>query len=194
MNWLFELTKKYRNKKHLINVFAIVLYTNAHANIKKVLADHDYWNAIDEISGPRIAIFSIKPKQGKYEEPSHSEGTLELLIPIWKEPSENKKILESFELDSTKDLPSLIVFTFDHNNNILKQSLILNDSSIDEAYSSIKTRINLIAEAANKIDHENFKNSEDVFRAINFAIKDFKEWEMIKKGLSFHEWIKKILS
>ena len=111
----------------------------------------DYWKAFDNVSGPLWAIFSIRSKQGYYEYPKSPEGTCALMVPIWKEPNDNLELLKEFEINSTKDLPILVIFSKDKDDNILKQTIKLDDSSSDKAYSSIKKSLELVTKAIVKM-------------------------------------------
>lgn len=111
LNWLNNLVEHYRKKDEIASIFGVILYTDVHANIKKVLMDNFYWTAFDKISGPHWIIFSIRPHQGKMVDPSPPPDTMARMVPIWEEPSKNGELLEGFELESTKNLPILLVFT-----------------------------------------------------------------------------------
>jgi len=57
MSWLDTLVVQYRADQTLADIFGVILYTDTHANIKKVLRDEDYWRSFDEVSGRRLACF-----------------------------------------------------------------------------------------------------------------------------------------
>src|SRR3989337_2623534 len=104
MNWIFQSTEHLKHQEGLVNAFGVILYTEKHPNIKKVLADNDYWVALDKISGPKWAVFSIRARAGYYSLPTLPQGTMGMMIPVWKEPCENELVLENFEIESTKEL------------------------------------------------------------------------------------------
>lgn len=70
MNWATDLASLYVPGDGTARVFGVVLYTRAHANIKRVLDDDCYWEAFDEISGPRWNIFATRAEPGRYDYPS----------------------------------------------------------------------------------------------------------------------------
>ena len=193
MNWLLRLQKQYSSDKELVDIFGVILYTDAHPYVKKVLADHDYWTALDEISGPHWAIFSIKPKRGHYELPNFPSGTIGYMVPVWKEPSENELILKTFGIKSTKELPLFIVFTQSNNDDILKIELKIKNNTVEEVYNSLKEHIEIITEAVCKIDSQYKKNAEGVFNAVKMNVDAHKNWEMFKKGIKLIHWIKGLL-
>ena len=189
MNWLDKLVKHYRSKEGVADIFGIILYTDAHANVKKVVSDDDYWDSFHEISGENWVVFSIRPVEGHYETPQFRPGTVGLMCEIWKEPNENKPLLREFEIEDTSKLPQLLVFTHDSEGNILKSSLKLQDSSIAEAYRSIKESIQVVTNAVDAIHVENKKNPEGAYQAVSMAIDSKHAWEIIKKGVDFFAWL-----
>lgn len=193
MSYPFSLTAHYQKDIQLVDIFGVILYTDAHPHVKKVLADEDYWRAIDEVSGPKWAVFSIKPNQGHFELPSSQPGALSFLVPVWKEPNDNKQILQDFGIMSTKDLPLLLVFTRGARDEILKLSLNIKDENVELAYTSLRKAIEIVTRAVDQIDPKYLKNSEGVFYAVDMAVGDFKKWELFRKGIDLFLWIKKFL-
>lgn len=193
MAWIFQLTEHWKHKEGIANSFGVILYTDEHPHIKKVLADDDYWAALDKMSGPRWAVFSIRAKAGYYGLPNLRPGTLGMMIPVWKEPRENEALLREFEIKSTKELPLLFVFAQGTYGEILRHSISLDDSSIEKAYDSLKIGIKVIAEAIQDVLPENLKSAEGVHAAINLSVSNYKYWQSIKKGISFYKWIKELL-
>ena len=55
MSAIQALLRKWRGKT---KVFGVVFYDVRHPYVKKVLADRDFWSALDALSGPRWAIFT----------------------------------------------------------------------------------------------------------------------------------------
>lgn len=192
MSWINDLVEEYRNKENLVDVFGLILFTDEHANIIKVLSDEDYWKSFHEISGSNWAVFSIKPQKGHFGYPNFGPGQLGLMVPVWKEPAENKKLLREFALESTENLPLFLIFTH-AVDEILQIKMKIDDSSIENAYSSIKGIITTISKAIKNISTENYKNPEGVFAALNFAMDNYKGIKILKKGLNFYSWIKGLL-
>lgn len=194
MSWIFQFTEHWKHQEGVANAFGVILYTDKHPNIKKILMDNDYWAALDEMSGPKWAVFSIRAKSGHYTIPSFPAGTMGLMIPVWKEPSENELLLESFEIESTEKLPQLLVFAQGENGEILKHSIRLDDSSPEKAYNTLMTGIKIIAKAIEDISPENLKNPEGVYAAISLSISNHEQWQVIKKGILFCKWMVELLS
>lgn len=193
-NWAFQLAEHWKKRTDIVHAFGLILYTDRHVNIKKVLFDNDYWSALDEISGPKWPIFSIKPYQGKYELLPHIQpGYLGMMVPVWKEPRENKPLLEIFGINSTNDLPKFVVFCSGQRSEVLHHSISLSDNTVDEAYSSLKSTINVATMAVEGILPENWQNGEGIFAALDLQITSYKQGEMIKNGFNIFKFIKEIM-
>ena len=90
MSGISELVELYRQDESLVDIFGLILFTDEHANIKKVINDEDYWSAFNKLSGKRWVIFSSKQKNG-------SDGYRALVFciasrPTWSGRSKSKQI------------------------------------------------------------------------------------------------------
>lgn len=218
MSWIQPLVEEYRGRGDLVDIFGVILYTDKNPNIKKVLRDKDYWKSLHDRSGERWAIFSVKPDN---EPSSYPEGMLNgtwvnpknqivnfsqekglsqmslgivrgLMVPVWRNPEENKCLLEEFGVKSTENLPLFIVFTH-IDDEIVKREFRLKDGSISEALDSLEEPISLIANAIKNILPENLKNTNGVYAAISLAIDQHNKWKVLKKGVDFYTWFKSLL-
>jgi hypothetical protein len=191
-NWAIELADHWKKKEDVANVFGLVLYTDVHPNIKKVLRDNDYWASLDEISGPNWPIFSIRPKQGSRGFPNFSRDSIGMMVMVWREPRENVGILQAFGLESTENLPIFVIFCKDSGGEILSRQIPLKDASVDEAYASLKAAITVGAEAVNGLLQENRKNDVGAFGAVDQAVQRHMTWKRLKDALGLFRLIKEL--
>ena len=192
MDSLSTIVENFRASDGVAHIFGVMLYTDEHPNIKKVLRDDDYWQSFHELTGDRFCVFSVKPKKGVYEMPSPPPGMCAMMMPIWHEPSDNKKLLEVFELEDTKSLPMLILFTI-HEGEYLKIELKLDDSSVESAYKSIKEQLEFSCNAINQIKVENLNNPQGLYAALSMHNDHKNKWSFIKKGIDIYAYIKNLL-
>ncbi|MDR3439920.1 hypothetical protein, partial [Telmatospirillum sp.] len=75
-NWVIKLAEHWKGRADIVNAFGLVLYTDSDPHIKKVIADDDYWAALDEISGPKAyPSGSAPPRHGRtYHEQRSCRG------------------------------------------------------------------------------------------------------------------------
>jgi hypothetical protein len=194
MSWLSEAIKVYHNSEGVASVYGVIMYTDVHAHVKKVLADEDYWKSLDLASGERWAVFAVRAIQGTSRLPDTPRSNLSFLVPIWEEPTANAQLLDDLELADTKALPSLIVFIFDNNHEVIRSILPIEEESLENAYTSIKRNLQVVAEALAMVSQENLRNAEGLNNAVGGAIGNYKSWKMIKNAFNLVERIKTLMS
>ena len=160
--------------------------------MKKVLKDNDFWKALDKTSGNNWAVFSIKPKKGKMETPMNESGYLSMMVAIWKEPKDNIKLLKEFNLKDTSNLPLLLIVSRNENDEILKCEFPINDSSIANAYKSLKEGLEIVSSTLSFIEPKN-KNNDQVYMNVKGSIQHNLIWKKIHKGTTYVTWIKDLL-
>ncbi len=134
-----------------LKTFGIILYNEENPNIIKLLSDELYWNALDKASGEDFIIFTIKPKKGSIKIPQMPEGMMGMLVPIWEEPSDNKEILETFDIKSTKELPKFFIFA-KVGDELLKKSILIDETNVDASLSQLKKLFQNIRDVVKESD------------------------------------------
>lgn len=195
MNWAVERSRRLRSIVRP-NAFAVILFTERHANIRRVLHDSLYWDALNDISGDRWMIFVTMAVAGQSRDPGTTNcppGTFFHMVSEWKEPRENLQLLKDFELDSTSSLPSLLVFGEESPGQAYRMTIKLDDSSIDRAYSSLKGSIGAVTRALDDIEQNNFSNTEGVFAAIDLSVSSYRQFQWIERTLPLIKLLAKLL-
>jgi|TARA_R110000851_G_scaffold307733_2_gene466410 hypothetical protein len=187
-----SLVEEYRSKDGVADLFGVILYTDEHPNIKKTLRDDDYWLSLHELTGNRFCVFSVKPKKGRYEWPSFPKGVIGRMVQIWEEPAENKRLIDVFELKNTTKLPILLLFT-GVDNKWLKIELELDDSTQENAFSSLRKQLQFSCDSLAQIQEENIKNSEGLYAAMSMHKDHRDRWNFLKKGVDIYAYIKTLL-
>lgn len=156
-------------------IAGFILYTRKHANVAKILKDDDYWNSLDELSGPNWPIFAVRPLESRYcsIRGRYDPGTINMMLPTYHEPNANRRVLKYFGLEESVDLPCFIVFMWDDINQLCQIDLKIDDYSVDSAYNSIKEVVELISKAEQEILPE-YKMSTSVFRQVKSEIEGTK--------------------
>lgn len=191
-----SLVEEYRSRDGVADFFGVILYTDEHPNIKKILRDDDYWLSLHELTGDRFCVFSVRPRRGLYEWPSFPKGTpkgtMGMMVNIWKEPAENKKLIEAFELKDTAKLPILLLFT-QVDNKYLKIELKLDDSTQESALKSLREQLRFSCDSLAQIREENLKNPEGLFAAMSMHKNQREQWNFLKKGVDIYAYIRALL-
>ncbi len=182
MNWVLDLSRQYTPQEGQANLFGVILFSDAHPYIKKLLRDDDYWQALDEVSGPRWSVFAVRAAPGSWGFPSLPPGVIGMMRQVWKEPSANKELLSAFELDSTKELPVLVVFSEDADGTVFRTALKIPSESVANAYDALRSMFQKIATALDIVQDEFRRDGSQAFHAVSYTIRDYKEWQRLKRG------------
>ncbi len=177
-----------------LKTFGILLYTDSNVHIKKLLKDNDYWNALNEVSGDKFIVFSVKPTKGNYQLPTNNKlGNLNLLVPIWNEPKDNKDILEVFEIQSTENLPVFVLFT-KFGEYLLQYPLHINENSVEEAYRDLKELLSKIAKKSEKLNIEYNEHPVQIHDKLAVELKKIHGISIVNDVISFYKKIKNMIS
>jgi len=192
MDVFSSLVEEQKSKSEVVQLFGVILYTDKHPNIKKVLRDDDYWLALHELTGENFAVFSVRPEKGRYELPKFPPGVIGMMVKIWKEPIDNQKLLNLFEIESTEKLPLLLLFT-EINGEHLSIQFKINDTSETEAYNTTKEHLEFACSVISGIKKENYGNPEGIFAALSLQNDQRQAWKIVKNGINIYAYIKGLL-
>ena len=190
MNWVLDLSRLDPPSVVRANLYGVVLYTDAHAHVAKALSDPYYWKALNERSGNQWIIFAAKGSPGRYEILPPRPGTLAMMRAVWREPAENRELLKAFGLESTERLPALAIFAEGENGTIEQTLIRLSDAPVDAAYDSLRSVFDLISEALRQVEGENLREGTRAFYAVRYAVKGYRERQVIVRTLSVWRWLR----
>lgn len=185
---LETLVLEHGKDESVAELYGVILFTDEHPNIKKVLRDEDYWLSFNEITGNRFCVFSIKPAPGKYECPHYSKGTVGFMVEIWKEPKENLLLIDLFGIKNTEKLPALILFT-KIDDEYWTINLPLNDDSVSSSKNSISERMKFVTSVLEEINEDNLKNPEGLFAAMSLSVDEQIKWKRVGKLFNLYKLI-----
>ncbi|MES9834533.1 MAG: hypothetical protein ABW139_20060 [Candidatus Thiodiazotropha sp. DIVDIV] len=206
---LFELIKTHRENHDLIVLYGVILYTKGNANVVKVLADNEYWDSFDVLSGKHWMVYAIRKDSADMKTAiknlviSELQDTLNLVIPddneisgfiksIGNRISQTKSIMQVLEISESEKLPLLLLFSQDPSGDIMKLTLPIKDETIENTYDCIRQYFLVISAAAENISAENRKNPEGVYGAIHLAIDHHTNWERLKNSFNLLKVIRSL--
>ncbi|EFE6301779.1 MULTISPECIES: hypothetical protein [Enterobacteriaceae] len=140
-NWLIQIAEKDYEGKLFHNAFGVFIYTNANASMRKLIEDEHYWEALHDRSGEKWNIYCIKASQGKDEFPPMPRGSMGMMVPVWREPRENKELLELFKIKDTKEA-YFVFFNFDNEDkSIVFRKNIIKETSVEKMFDEVRRLI-----------------------------------------------------
>ena len=159
-------------EESISRIYGFILYTRRHANVVNFLQNPNYWNCLDDISGPNWPIFSVRPFEpgSMRQKGGCPNGTIGMMISEWHEPNANRKILNFFGLQESRDLPCFIGFIWDDKNQLQQFEWKIDESSVDKVYESLKKIVTLISDAETRVS-DNLKSSEYVWVEVINALE-----------------------
>jgi len=182
MTWALDLARILQADDNSPPLFGVILYTNSHPNIKKVLRDDDYWTALDELSGTKWAVFAVRTRLGNSRQPPTSPEYLESMVAVgMKKLLENAELLSVFKIEDTENLPALVIFIVD-GDDVQRTVVRLDDSSLTKAYSSLKAAFKSVSDALIGLDEQDRQNPSVVFEAVKNNLRVDQVWKIIKGG------------
>jgi len=194
---LFDIAKSHASTPERAVDFGVILFTDAHPNVRKVIEDNACCKALNKISGSKWTIFAARAIQGWSKMPEYPPGTFGFMYLRWHEPRENQELINVLGLDSTKDIPCLIMLFPDSKkqDEYLTCSEKLLDTSIDAAYESIRVVVSSVTEAIENVLPEILHNHEGVHAAVALKLEADRRWKFVTQQLpSFIRWVAKFHS
>lgn len=191
MSWPVEMLRLIPRDTSQSNILGVILYTNSHVHLKKTLNDIDYWKALDEDSGKQWTVFAAAGHPGQREITGGGPGTIGMLVAKWKEPSENRFLLEAFELKSTEDLPALVVFAV-HQEMILRKAFKIDASSQESAHGCLSRYFKAVSCVISRIDTENLKAEDRPYTLVQRELDRLQSWDRVKNCVALYSWLRSL--
>jgi hypothetical protein len=167
-----ELCQQHRAEERAI-AFAFLLYDFRDQQIRKILADQDYWESLHAISGKYLTIFYIDTKQKtpRRKRPKMDSGNLYnmyTLILNGAEPLEpvNTFLRDQFGISEYAKQPLIIFFNTDGKDFSANFAVELKKEIVDEAFVELKKAIAKAVEATERIHPNNYGNTGEILQQI----------------------------
>jgi len=160
-------------------LWGILLFTEAHPHIIKALKDADYYSALNEITGDNLALFTTMLFVGEYEMPSPPPDVIALLVPVWKEPQQNKKVLPWFSIKDSRELPLLVVFGHE-GGEFYYQKYPIKDDSPQDVFNSLKSVLSRVSEAVDRASDENGVYKQKIFEQAQWEMRKLEARQKVK--------------
>lgn len=179
------------SNEDVMQIFGVILFTDEHPNVKKVLRDEDYWRAFNSLTGENFVMFSVKPEAPVMVYPEGDSNVLHMMVKIAKETEDTKALFKTFEIDGRKDLPAIYLFT-EIEGQYFKVQLKISDESVALANESIKDEIEFIDKAIKRIRKENYDNPEGLYAAFENHCANRAQLNKLNSLLGIYKFFKNL--
>lgn len=181
MDWFFAEAKAWLQKAEIANAFGLVLYTDRHSNLAKVLNDDLHWRGFHDRTGPRWPVFALRrPLADGVAAPAGR--SLSIMVDVKKEPNEIVEYYERLGLGSTEH-PYLAVFSITDADEALFHTVRLSDDSVPEALASLRAALDAATLAIDDVRPGNIKSAEGVHAAADLALTDLRHRQLLTKAM-----------
>jgi len=192
MSELFKKIGTFQLQPSLAAAYGVILHTDRDPFVSKVIDDNTLCRALNETSGNRWILFGARAKQGRIGYPNIPPGSMGMMVLMWQEPQENQSLLEQLHLDSTEDLPCLLILFPHGNDEAFVHKVKIEGKTVEETFDSLRNSVKAITEAIEGVIPENLKNAAGVHAAVGLRLQTEKQWAMLKKSVPFLSWVKQI--
>jgi TIR domain len=136
-------------RKQPVTAFGALVYDERTAEMRKLLTDQDYWDALDRVSGPDLEIFALRDEESSR---THVDGTIEMLTAASLSRARSRvtyfsKLLREYfgEEDTRLAYPSFVLFLV-HESRVSYCRLIpFRRGTVEELFLRLQDLFALLA-------------------------------------------------
>jgi hypothetical protein len=167
--------------------FAFILYDFEHPEIRKVLADSAYWDALDRISGKYLTVFSFHLPPRKPER-THNGVRASVQSPF---SDANRFVERTFKVKLPESRPLLLFFQV-HDDKVSEPYFyVLKGGFIEDVFHEIRDALVDAVDSLQYVRPEFRDNTEGTFNLIKNSLMQRKLVRnvtgVVKKALLFKE-------
>jgi hypothetical protein len=146
--------------------FAFLLLDERHPHVVKVLTDGVYWEALDELAGDRLTVFSFFVPRAVIDGREHGPA----VTPAGRGKSRGKNSLKMIsqllELDKTLALPAILFFQVAEGKVIDLHHAEISDDDVESAFNDIRVMFDAVTTATARVLPENRANDRELFNLV----------------------------
>lgn len=168
------ICSQFQNELNVLT-FGIIIYDETTPELRKVLRDTDYWEALDRLSGDKMVIFSLPDhvSQTVQSDSDIDTGKVGYLVPLnFRVPSQplvkrhSYLMKRLFNNDSLLVYPSVLFFQVVGTEIYDYRLVPLQKDDIHKSYTAVRGLFECISNVLNDIAPENFGNRKEIFNLV----------------------------
>ena len=148
-------------------IYGFILYTKGNPYVVKALKDQEFWDALDDLSGPNWTIFSVKPKPHQETNQSRGYAKMRIVKPV---NGDNNKFLNFFGITDMDMLPCFMAFIWGDDGKLKTIACKIASEPETAVYKSLEEIVKIISKVEAQIPEEE-KTTELVFQKVEKALK-----------------------
>jgi hypothetical protein len=134
-------------RRQPVAAFGALVYDEQTAEMRKLLTDQDYWDALDRVSGPDLEVFALRD-----EESFRTDGTIEMLTAASLSRARSRgtyfsKLLRDYfgEKDTRLAYPSFVLFLVDKGRVAYCRLIPFRRGSVEDVFLRLQGLFELLA-------------------------------------------------
>ena len=173
--------------EHIANnialAFALIIYDFTNAQVRKVLQDQEYWDALHTVSGPYLSVFSIHQKPTYRLRGNTYERRDLYSVSTANNPYDATGDILSkyFRLPLNVTYPAIVFFQVDGDSVMDSVIIELKEEFIQSAFLELKEYVAKAVKALRLIKIENRDNRQEIFNLISHDVIASKNWRKLRK-------------
>jgi hypothetical protein len=167
-----KICRSHQEQKRAL-AFAFILYDFDHPEIRKVLADQDYWDALDHISGTTLTVFSFHIDENRRTgSHSHRGETF----------AESQQFLtQRFGVAIPKGKPSILFFQVTKEEVSNPCIIAVRANTVEEAFNEIRGILLDAVDSLSQVQPEFRGNTREIFIQLEQRLSQRKALSEIKR-------------
>jgi hypothetical protein len=156
--------------------FAFIVHNYSSPQLNKVLADEDYWQSLDKISGHLLTVFYLPSHALNFGENllGSTEGEKRAMHELSVDGSRNliiPMIKNYLQYDQPIRLPTILFFQT--NGHYIQDFFFveLSEEKIEDSFIELKTYISGAVNELKKVKPEYYANSQEIFELLKNGVK-----------------------
>lgn len=149
--------------------FAFILYDFNNPEVRKVLEDQSYWEALDHISGRYLTVFSFHLK-AEMAGKTTSNGPRRQPMSDRSLTKANAFVEEKFGITLPQSRPLVLFFQVDNNKITDRYVFGLKADSVETAFHEIKDALATAVESVDRVLPEYKNNTQEIFQLIRASL------------------------
>ncbi len=161
--------------------FAFILYDYQSPQISKILADLDYWKALDQLSGECLTVFSFCVKEEK-----QSQRTINIKHRLSEERTEaltKANIVLNKYFGQTFKMPALLFFQVQDAELIKSYLVRISSKKVEDAFNEIAAVLKTAVDSISQVTEENRTNAREIFGLIESELSRKILFDKIRKPI-----------
>ena len=184
-NYLLQVCETHKAENRAL-AFAFIVADLHNPHVNKILHDHNYINALHEISGRTLTVFFLMDdyvNRTILDSSKSNRILLELEVqPLGAPPSLMPKQLAKILIEEEiLETPCVLFFQVEDYNVTEFFITKLRENRIEDGFLEIKDIIEKAVGSLAKVEPENYKNSKELFNLIQQEIENSEFWKKANK-------------